>query len=58
VIDEYTCENCHGTFEKAWSDEEALAEAEAHGFEEPYGVLCDDCHQRFMVWARKHGLVS
>ena len=29
VGESYTCENCGGTFRKAWSDEEAQAESES-----------------------------
>lgn len=45
----FTCANCNLTFDKIWSDEEALAEAnEIFSREEmadPEGltVLCDDC---------------
>jgi hypothetical protein len=42
----YTCEACHGTFSKGWSDDEALAEAVglfgAIPVEEQ-AVVCDDC---------------
>jgi len=47
----YTCDNCGGLFTKTWSDEEAMAEAEA--LEEGLGIVCDDCFQVIMVWARQ-----
>lgn len=53
----FTCDRCGETFFSGWSDEEALAEAEGLGFEGPYGVLCDGCHQAFMAWARSKGIV-
>lgn len=44
--DQFTCGACGGTFPKAWSDEEALAEAE-DAFDpselEDAAVVCDDC---------------
>lgn len=53
----FTCDACGGTFEKGWTDAEARAEADALGFDGPYGTLCDDCHVEFMAWARRKGLV-
>jgi hypothetical protein len=53
----YTCDNCGGSFTKTWSDEEAMAEAEAlypaEDLEEGLGIVCDDCFQVIMVWARQ-----
>ncbi len=43
----FTCAQCDGTFEKAWSDEEAAAEAEEN-FGDLLGdpvVVCDDCYE-------------
>lgn len=55
--DPFTCDNCGGTFNKAWSDEEATAEAEglfpAEDLEEGMGVVCDDCFHVIMAWARE-----
>lgn len=46
---EYKCDSCKGVFEKAWSDEEALAEME-RDFpslpEEERAVVCDDCYKK------------
>lgn len=40
----YTCGLCHETFDKEWSDEEALAEAgELFPGESDMAVVCDDC---------------
>lgn len=49
--DEYTCKKCGGTFKKAWSDEEAIAETMAvHGVDSTTGmdVVCDDCYREIM----------
>lgn len=48
----YTCAHCRGTFEKGWSDEEAVAEAkEDFGsapdqWNENAVMVCDDCYQK------------
>lgn len=51
----FTCSKCGGTFEKGWSDEEALAEKNSvfggHAVED-CKLICDDCYQRFMLWFR------
>jgi len=51
MADEYTCAMCGGTFEKAWSDDEARAEF-AEEFPEASGddaeVVCDDCYRQMM----------
>lgn len=45
----FTCDQCHGTFEKGWTDEEAAAEAAAN-FGDRLGddpaVVCDDCFEQ------------
>lgn len=45
----FTCDNCHHTFDQAWSDEDAAAEAETAGFTSAEladpAVVCDDCWQ-------------
>ena len=54
VSDTFTCENCHGTFPKGWSDEEAAAEAEElfpginPGDPAEAGMVCDKCYERIM----------
>jgi hypothetical protein len=49
---QFTCEQCGGTFDCGWTDDEAKAEAEANGFGEiPDGdmaVICDDCYNTIM----------
>lgn len=59
MSDTYHCQGCHQTFLKAWSDEEALAEA-AQNFPaltaDDIVVLCEDCHREFMAWAKAKGL--
>jgi len=42
--DMFTCENCNGTFEKAWTDKEAEAEAiKEYGNLDDMAMVCDDC---------------
>jgi hypothetical protein len=47
----YACAKCKQTFEKGWSDEEALAEA-AELFEETVGehpaIVCDVCFREII----------
>ena len=57
--DSFTCANCHGTFEKNRSDEEAAEELAAN-FDgefttEDCDVICDDCYRKFMGWAAAEG---
>lgn len=47
---EYQCAHCKGVFEKGWSDDEALKEAEVN-FGKPVSkwkdipvLVCDDCY--------------
>jgi hypothetical protein len=59
MADSYTCAHCGGTFDKTWSDEEALQET-ARDFSpgeiaaEGLAVLCDDCHIAFKAWLAAH----
>jgi hypothetical protein len=47
----FTCEVCHGTFEMAWTDDEAIAECVDNGFAKmPCNMVCDDCYRNFMRW--------
>lgn len=52
----FTCEQCGGTFPKIRSDEEAMAEARSlwtpEAMADPQAVICDDCFQEFIAWAR------
>ena len=50
MADTYTCSSCGRTFEKEWSDEQAMQE-----YEEMWGnysgetaVVCDDCWHYIM----------
>lgn len=48
TIEKYTCAMCGGTFDKGWSDAEALAElaAKFQGFgPEECGLVCDQCYR-------------
>jgi DNA-directed RNA polymerase subunit RPC12/RpoP len=51
----YTCARCGGTFGKARSDEEAIAEARStwtpETMADPQAVICDDCFREFIAWA-------
>lgn len=54
MTDTYECSNCHGVFEKGWSDEEATAELGENfpGFQPTAcEIVCDDCYQKIMGWA-------
>lgn len=58
MTDTYKCAECSETFEKGWSDEEAIGEAEAvlgTYDEENMAVVCDDCYQKIM---REHPIPS
>lgn len=49
MSDQFKCVQCNGTFEKAWTDEEAMAEAEENFGEIPDDqreVVCDDCFEK------------
>lgn len=48
----FECAQCHGIFEKEWTDAEAQAEsASIFGAvpTEALAVICDDCWQRLMA---------
>ncbi len=46
---QYKCDLCGGIFEKAWSDEDALAEKVANGFADmDCAMVCDDCYNLVM----------
>lgn len=48
----FTCAYCHETFESAWTDEEAIAEAQATFSEvelEATEVVCDECYKAVMA---------
>lgn len=56
MADMYTCEMCRGTFEKEWTDEEAMEEAKKlfPGMDfSDMAVLCDDCFQRIQAAAER-----
>ena len=54
----FTCAKCGGTFNKGWSDAEAMAEYHTRMPEvppdEPTAVICDVCYERFMTWLAAH----
>jgi hypothetical protein len=49
---DFTCAQCGGVFEKAWTDEEAIAEAHetytTGELDEGTEVVCGDCYRRVM----------
>ena len=51
----FYCEACGGTFPKAWSDDEAKAEADAAGFVDQSVVVCDECYRAMMALAEREG---
>ncbi len=55
TAEEYECSLCKETFEKGWTDAEALAEYEVTFTEEERQdvreVVCDDCYKKIMEWA-------
>lgn len=57
VTETFVCAECNGTFNKGRSDEEALAEASANGFDgipqNEMVVVCDDCHNA-IIERNKH----
>ena len=57
---EYTCSRCGETYESDWSVEDAMSEYADNGFppDARKGLICDDCYQPFMAWARKLGLAT
>lgn len=51
----FTCSGCGGTFARAWTEEEAIAEFHQLHPGEPFDrenmvVLCDTCHEQFLKW--------
>jgi len=49
--DKFTCAACGGTFDKEWSDDDAMREANDNGFldkPEPLVLICDDCYNEAM----------
>jgi hypothetical protein len=57
MTETFVCAHCGGVFDKAWTDEEARAEADAlwttaEMSAEGEAEICDDCFQKFMSWRR------
>ena len=50
MAETFTCDTCHRTFDKEWSDEEARAETvEIFGeSNEDDACICDDCWREMM----------
>jgi hypothetical protein len=47
----YTCDDCGGTFEKGWTEEEARAEQQQNFGDMPDSAMaqvCDDCYRKIM----------
>ena len=43
MSESFTCCCCGVTFNKCWSDQEAMAELRRISAEPPVAVVCDDC---------------
>ena len=44
---EFKCSICQGVFQYAWTNEEAVSEAEANNFNiDECDTVCDDCYQK------------
>jgi hypothetical protein len=58
---EFTCAACGGTFERepGWSQEHIEDEYRKTFGKDPddVDVVCDDCYQKIVSWARRKGLV-
>jgi hypothetical protein len=50
----YTCNNCGATYEKAWTDEESLAQTKVdfgvHVRADDEATLCDACYALMIEW--------
>lgn len=60
MSEKYTCDCCEKTYEKSWSDSEAMAESEQlWGVipEEEQSIICDDCFKKFYSFAEKEDLI-
>lgn len=59
---QYRCDQCGEIFDKGRTDEEAHAEAvQTFGAAldppgDPPAVVCDDCYDEIMAWAKDKGL--
>jgi hypothetical protein len=57
-MEQFTCANCGGVFNKGWSDSKAVAEYRANMPEvppdEPTDLVCDPCYERIMTWLKAH----
>jgi len=57
----FTCARCGGIFQKARSDEEAMAEFEAtfskREMASGRAIVCDDCFKAFMNWFNSNPIV-
>ena len=54
MSDTFKCELCKSVFKKAWSDEEAAADAlETFGGFEDFATVCEDCFSKIFVSAER-----
>lgn len=52
-MDKFTCANCTQTFNKEWTEEEAVKEFKSSPWyipNENIDVICDDCFEEFKEW--------
>lgn len=54
----FTCEMCHGTFPKARSDAEALAEAKDEWDEDLGDDVAQVCHDCWLVLTKAHPIAE
>lgn len=57
MADTFTCENCKGVFEKAWTDEESEKEALVtfgSPIDDPV-MICTPCYKAVMLWGKATG---
>ena len=57
-VNEFTCSVCDNTYEKEWTDEEALEERgklwPSFRNDDDFQVICDDCFIRFKSWNKRN----
>lgn len=52
----YTCSVCENTYEKGWSDEEAMKEKNTLWGDAPleeFSIVCEDCNIAFLEWLKE-----
>lgn len=55
-MNDFTCEKCHQTFNKGWTEEEAEKEFSSAPWNvegDDRALICDDCFKEFQEWFSK-----